>query len=475
MVLTLVFTMTNMSVFAAEEPQQGPMDQTETQSKGDLPPAKGEGEQDPTPIAENLRYRVQAFGIGMPYDVEFTWTGKDVTSYIITVKVNGKITVDKKNVGLNTRYVVKKLKGGGKCSIEVTPVFSKEGAEDKSGTPIYREVKLTKPVVTGFEAHPDYKSVYLMWNPVAGKNIKYIVRRTGGNEAPKYYNNLGKLYKKNNKLAKRLSSGVDKKGLAIMYEWSVAAVSADGVTGDFTPIKKAKRVETMYIVGTIKSGGAAYYSKNKKGSRLGTLKGGTKIYTTSYLSGRYGFKHKGRTVWVNRLRLNPTHNIDSNPNTRGAKLRYKLEGLSKRSAQARYSKITKENYFMRRANGGPTKSATKYGIWISLHTQEVTVFINRGSRSNPNWKVYKEFWCASGKADTPTVHANGTIHKKRRVSKGGSLFYLSYFAGGNAMHTKRKSNVLGVKPLSHGCVRMEVNEVKWIYNNCPVGTKVFIK
>ncbi|MCR5042489.1 MAG: L,D-transpeptidase, partial [Clostridia bacterium] len=28
--------------------------------------------------------------------------------------------------------------------------------------------------------------------------------------------------------------------------------------------------------------------------------------------------------------------------------------------------------------------------------------------------------------------------------------------------------------LSEGCVRLDINNAKWIYDNCPIGTKVVV-
>ena len=30
-------------------------------------------------------------------------------------------------------------------------------------------------------------------------------------------------------------------------------------------------------------------------------------------------------------------------------------------------------------------------------------------------------------------------------------------------------------PASHGCIRMKLKEVKWIYDNCPEGTTVVVQ
>lgn len=467
MILTLVFTMCNASVFATETQQEAPAD----------PALLAE---EAAPEVTDLNYTVEPLAIET-YNVKFTWIGKNATSYDISVVKNGGEPEEIKNF-VDQQYIVEELAAGDNCSIEVTPIFIAEGNEPVRGTAVKMEATVAKPgMVSGVEAHPDYESVYMMWNPIADHNGKYVVRRTGGGIEYYYTDENLKVDARNGKMGFRVKSGSDRNGLAITYNWAVAAVSEEGVVGDFTPIVKAKRVETMYIVGTAKAKNTRYYSKHRKGKRLGRLKRGTKIYAIAYKGGRYGFLRNGKLVWVNRLNLRTSSSINSNPYSNGAKLKYRLEGFKARTEDARYSDISKENFFMHRAEkkfnepAGYTTSTTpnpRYGIWVSLHTQEVTIFIDNNWRNRrkagyaPDWKVHKEYWCATGKADTPTVHTVGTIHKRAKRSKKRSLRWLSYFAGGNAMHTKRAKNVLGRAPLSHGCVRMEVPEAKWVYDNC---------
>lgn len=98
------------------------------------------------------------------------------------------------------------------------------------------------------------------------------------------------------------------------------------------------------------------------------------------------------------------------------------------------------------------------------------------------------FTCATGKKDTPTPL--GTYQAGGKAA--GEWYYFKDFncyakwayqiVGGILFHsntvTKPKGNPsnggLGHRA-SHGCVRMKVEEVKWIYDNCPSGTTVVIQ
>jgi lipoprotein-anchoring transpeptidase ErfK/SrfK len=52
--------------------------------------------------------------------------------------------------------------------------------------------------------------------------------------------------------------------------------------------------------------------------------------------------------------------------------------------------------------------------------------------------------------------------------------YVSYFAGGNAIHGTYWHNNFG-HPMSHGCVNMRNDDARWIYRWAPVGTPVRVQ
>lgn len=58
---------------------------------------------------------------------------------------------------------------------------------------------------------------------------------------------------------------------------------------------------------------------------------------------------------------------------------------------------------------------------------------------------------------------------------GGILFHSVYYYGNKnpATLATREYNKLG-SPASHGCIRLTVEDARWIYQNCPVGTTVVV-
>ena len=129
----------------------------------------------------------------------------------------------------------------------------------------------------------------------------------------------------------------------------------------------------------------------------------------------------------------------------------------------------------------PVSAATKgdYYIKINKGTNVVTVYKNDGT-------PYTAFACSTGYA-TPT----GTFHtmaKYRWWELDGPSFgqYCTRITGSILFHSVwyyqnrtpnsqsyRQYNRLGTTA-SHGCCRLTVAASKWIYDNCPVGTKVII-
>ncbi len=122
-------------------------------------------------------------------------------------------------------------------------------------------------------------------------------------------------------------------------------------------------------------------------------------------------------------------------------------------------------------------SKTNYMVWISRYTQKVIVY--RGSQGN--WKVHKTFPCSSGMNNCPTPAGIFAIY-----ADGGAWYFDNYyvtdvtlFNSDIAFHTILFNyngtvfdGTLGY-PASHGCIRMKVEDAKYM-KTLPIGTTVVV-
>lgn len=125
----------------------------------------------------------------------------------------------------------------------------------------------------------------------------------------------------------------------------------------------------------------------------------------------------------------------------------------------------------------------KKPLWISvsLSDQNVSVF-------DADDRLVYQFACSTGKPgdDTPTgtfsISDKGKSFYNPDVQQGA--YYWTRFKGTYLFHSlpfdskqkmiQAEADKLG-SPASHGCVRLTVENAKWIYDNIPKGTKVVIQ
>lgn len=127
-------------------------------------------------------------------------------------------------------------------------------------------------------------------------------------------------------------------------------------------------------------------------------------------------------------------------------------------------------------------SNSKYLLWINRAFQHVNVFTG----SKTNWKLEKSFLVGTGAAGTATPVGVTTVSYKSAAGWTTGTYtvrpVVGFYPGtGYAFHsrlcypgTDNEYDYSGGYPVSHGCVRMNKADVKWIYNNVPVGTTVVI-
>lgn len=124
-------------------------------------------------------------------------------------------------------------------------------------------------------------------------------------------------------------------------------------------------------------------------------------------------------------------------------------------------------------------SKTTYFIWIDTKNFKTNVF----KRSNNNWKLIHSYLCSLGKPWAPTI--KGTFYAGPKgysfgEARGFRCFYYTQIKDNYLIHSipynldgSIRDPRLGMR-LTDGCVRLATENSKWIYDNVPSGTTIFI-
>ncbi len=107
------------------------------------------------------------------------------------------------------------------------------------------------------------------------------------------------------------------------------------------------------------------------------------------------------------------------------------------------------------------------------------------SGSNNNWNLIKEFSSSTGieGKETPkgifSVTDRGDWFYSEEFQQGAK--YWVQFMGDYLFHSlpydESQENIVDYtlgKPASHGCIRLNVEDAKWLYDNIDDGTKIII-
>ena len=127
-------------------------------------------------------------------------------------------------------------------------------------------------------------------------------------------------------------------------------------------------------------------------------------------------------------------------------------------------------------------SVTDYLILCNLSTQRTAVF----GGSKDNWRLLREMIVSTGAPINPTPKGiyETTVHSEYFNNYGVRAWYATGFIGGLYLFHSSPYEIdsepkvctddrLGI-PASHGCVRMALEDAKWMYDNLPLRTKVVI-
>lgn len=128
------------------------------------------------------------------------------------------------------------------------------------------------------------------------------------------------------------------------------------------------------------------------------------------------------------------------------------------------------------------ESATSYLINVNLENQKTYIY----SGKPDSWKLIKTCPCSTGISNEETPVGSFSTKEKGdwffsdKYEQGGK--YWTQITGDILFHSvpfaRDKTTVLDYtlnKPSSHGCIRLSIEDAKWIYTNVPKGSKVIIK
>lgn len=151
--------------------------------------------------------------------------------------------------------------------------------------------------------------------------------------------------------------------------------------------------------------------------------------------------------------------------------------IAEASSRALTTNITPSNI-----NTLNIESATSYLINVSLENQKTYIY----SGKPDNWKLLRTCSCSTGinSEETPvgsfSIKEKGDWFFSDKYEQGGK--YWTQITGDILFHSipfaKDKTTILDYtlnKPSSHGCIRLSIEDAKWIYTNIPKGSKVIIK
>lgn len=155
----------------------------------------------------------------------------------------------------------------------------------------------------------------------------------------------------------------------------------------------------------------------------------------------------------------------------------KNSSIAEASSSALTSTITPNNI-----NNLNIVSNTSYLINVNLENQKTYIY----KKKNNNWNLIRTCPCSTGISgeDTPcgsfNVQEKGDWFFSEKFKQGGK--YWTQITGDILFHSvpfaRDKTTILDYtlnKPASHGCIRLSVDDAKWIYSNIPRGSKILIK
>ena len=181
--------------------------------------------------------------------------------------------------------------------------------------------------------------------------------------------------------------------------------------------------------------------------------------------------HEGSYFYVEKGRLNWNYSGYAQINGQGQYYEVRNGRMIGESAQQKM-----------RVRVSNESSPTQYIILVDRSAHRVGIF--KGSKNN--WQDAQYYKCCVGKPSTPTVSGTyyvGSRGKYFDTGSRGRCWYYTQITGNYLFHSviyDRQSTPKNIidnsmdAAVSHGCVRLDIDHAKWIYDNIPKNTKIII-
>lgn len=191
-------------------------------------------------------------------------------------------------------------------------------------------------------------------------------------------------------------------------------------------------------------------------------------------------------VWysgVNRGNGTWSVTVDSNNHKHGGKYNTHAyvakNGVRSAVGSTSYSleRIQTAQQFMN-AKANMYSSRTPYLLLVNRSTHKVGIY--QGWQGN--WRCIQYWDCSDGAPSTPTVEGTFQVGSKGYYFDSGSArcYWYTQFRGNYLFHSvlyNKNGTLMDGRlgmPLSHGCVRLNINNAKWIYDTIPAGSTVVV-
>jgi hypothetical protein len=302
--------------------------------------------------------------------------------------------------------------------------------------------------VPNFRALANHKCVILKWSKVEGAE-SYRVTVSGNGLKNKQLLDANKLTVTHKGLP--VDDVINtKSGPKMKSDYTYKIVALDGSANEIAASTvKGYPVRALYYKITFKK--AATLTSHTGGSKKTTFKAGQVVYAKGFTSGKYIFDYKCKDGKVRTY-----HSM---------KIRVKAALWKKHiDVDKTYTEEEATLYVNKRG----LKSSTKYLIWVNPYTQKEYIF--KGKKGK--WKLVKGPWVVStGRATMPTATGSTAFRRKLPSQHGTPYWNVTDFF---SIHGKQKRWPDLGWPQSGACVRNTTPHAKWIYNTCPLRTRVFV-